>query len=583
MEHLSELSKEYGYPSADKLYDAAIRAGFQVTHKQVRAFVASQNVRQVFHKLPRGPGKITAPMLDDSWVADLIDYTGHPSVDDKPSPEDAKKPPFQYILVVQDVFSRRLMARALRDKQPETCKNAFQSIIEERGTKPNSLSTDLGPEFKGPFDAYLTQEHIYHQLKDPRNLNAQGTLDAAIRTLRPMLSRIMAQESTRNWAHEVPGAVLAYNKLAHSHLHGRTPDEVEGDGNLRFSLEKEAAQDFQQNENVVAKRDAKIQAAGYFRNELQPRKFKKGYQANYTDEVHQVQSVENSRIVDTHGNEFSSRHVLPVPAGSSHISTEGLKGGSAPIDDKRKAALEPFKQQIVDYVGAAGKWLHEVAQKMKDLGMAPLIAKGLNYRTALLLLGLEVAKNGRVTLHAAPACCTSCASATCSASYTSPASGCFSCSCEAHRRQTPPRSSHLSIPQSDRLQHGRSFSMLRPKEARPPVDIDIVPPLRSVRPLQCMVQVTDRQYVCTRFFSITRQEFSRRAHPANRNAIGLCYAAFISMPSTLPCGIRCTRVARMRKRPREAQVLDGSCSIAPKSDLDKAANTEVAGEHVQSD
>ena len=75
MDQLPALSEEFGYPSANKLFDAAQRAGVKVTLKQVQAFVKSQNVRQVYHQLPPSKGKITAPNLDDTWVADLIDYS----------------------------------------------------------------------------------------------------------------------------------------------------------------------------------------------------------------------------------------------------------------------------------------------------------------------------------------------------------------------------------------------------------------------------------------------------------------------------------------------------------------------------
>ena len=390
MEQLPALNKELGYPAANKLYAAAQRAGIRVTIKQVQEFVSKQNVRQVFHKLPPSNGRIVASDINDSWVADLIDYTSRPS-------EGSGETPFQYILIVQDVFSRRIMAIPIRDKLPETCKTAFERIVNEREVKPTTLSTDLGSEFKGPFDEYLTKEEIYHRLKDPRSLNSQGTLDAAIRAFRPMLARIQAEEGTRNWAAEVQRAVKAYNSLEHSHLHGRSPSEVEGDGDLRFHLEKEAAEGFQHNSDLVQKRDAKIAAAGHFREQLQPRKFHKVMQTTYSDNVHTVQSVFNNQITDTHGNVFTSRHALAVPEGSGHINTGGLSGGSAPIDAKRVASLDPFKAQILQYV-ALGKWEFEVAAHMKTLGMADLMKNGMNYRKALLLLGFAVDAKGKVTM-----------------------------------------------------------------------------------------------------------------------------------------------------------------------------------------
>ena len=128
-------------------------------------------------------------------MADLVDYSWQPSE----SKDKSDEPAFQYILIVQDVFSRRIMARPIRDKLAETCRKAFQSIVEEHHAKPNVLSTDAGWEFKGAFDQYLEREGIFHQSKDPRALNSQGTLDAAIRTLRPMLARIQAEETTKDW------------------------------------------------------------------------------------------------------------------------------------------------------------------------------------------------------------------------------------------------------------------------------------------------------------------------------------------------------------------------------------------------
>ena len=389
MEQLLALAKELGYPSPDKLYSAAQKAGIKVTHKQVKVFTASQNVRQVFHQLPPSKGRIAAPNIDDTWVADLIDYSW------QPSESKTSEPAFQYILVVQDVFSRRLMARPIRDKLAETCQKAFQSIVEEHHAKPNALSTDQGWEFKGAFDQYLEREGIYHRVKDPRALNSQGTLDAAIRALRPTLARILAEESTKDWASEVERAVNVYNRLVHKHLKGRSPEEVEGDGDLRFHLEKEAAEDLRHNSDLIKRRDAKITTSGHFREELPARKFNRTFQIKYGDKVHAVQSVFNNRVVDTEGNAYIGRHVLAVPAGSSDVNLQSANKSVAPADEKKKAALEPFKERIANFLGNLGKYEFEVANYMKEIGMEHLMVHGLSYRKAMTLLGFTVHGNAR--------------------------------------------------------------------------------------------------------------------------------------------------------------------------------------------
>ena len=389
MDELPALSEEFGYPSANKLFDAAQRAGVKVTFKQVKAFVASQNVRQVCHQLPPSKGKIAAPSLDDTWVADLIDYAWQPS-EGKPGER-----PYQYILVVQDVFSRRLMARPIHDKLAKTCQDAFQSIVEERHVKPTILSTDQGWEFKGVFAEYLEREGIYHRIKDPRALNSQGTLDAAIKALRPMLARIQTEETKKNWAAEVERAVAVYNNLAHGHLHGRSPDEVQDDGDLQFHLKKQAAQDMQHNSEMIKKRDAKIAAAGFFREELPAQKFRRGFHLKYGDKVHAVKSAFANRVVDSEDNEFVGRHVLAVPIGSSDINTGGTNKVVAPADEKKKLALEPFKERLSNFIGNLGKFEFEVANYMKEIGMERLMVHGLSYRRAMQLLGFTVHGNAR--------------------------------------------------------------------------------------------------------------------------------------------------------------------------------------------
>ena len=391
MDQLPALSEEYGYPSANKLFHAAQRAGVKVTLKQVQAFVSSQNVKQVYHKLPPSKGKIAAPSLDDTWVADLIDYSWQPSA----SKDKSSEPAFQYILVVQDVFSRRLMARPIRDKLAQTCRDAFQSIVEERRKKPTVLSTDLGWEFKGVFDDYLEKEGIHHRIKDPRALNSQGTLDAAIKALRPMLARIQTEESTKNWAAEVERAVAVYNHLEHAHLNGRSPDEVQDDGDLQFHLKKQAAEDMQHNSDMIKTRDAKITTAGFFREELPAQKFRRGFHLKYGDKVHAVKSVSNNRVVDSEDKEFVGRHVLPVPIGSSDINTGGTNKTVAPADEKKKTALEPFKERISNFLGNLGKFEFEVANYMKEIGMGHLMVHGLSYRRAMQLLGFTVHGNAR--------------------------------------------------------------------------------------------------------------------------------------------------------------------------------------------
>ena len=361
MEQLRALSDRLGHPSADKLWLAAQRQNLPVTRKAVVAFVQADNARQVFRKRASYDGTITATGIKDRWVADLIDYTA------KPSPSGEGWDPHQYILIVQDVFSRKIYVYPLRTKTADMCAHAFAAIVRKAGV-PRRLDTDNGPEFRGPFDEYLDEEKIYHEIADPRNKNARATLDAAIKQLRQQLARIQATEGHRNWASVLQRAANAYNDTVHSHLIGRAPDDVKQDKALQFDLKLEAR---------------RLERHGYFRVELPQNPFERSFHTRYSDKVHKIKEVEGPWVVDDEDNKFLTRHVLAVPGSSSHINTEGMQGGSEQTDRFRLQILEPYKQRISDFLGDLGKYEFELANYMKELGMEPLMIQGLSYRKAL--------------------------------------------------------------------------------------------------------------------------------------------------------------------------------------------------------
>jgi hypothetical protein len=80
----------------------------------------------------------------------------------------------------------------------------------------------------------------------------------------------------------------------------------------------------------------------------------------------------------------------------------GAPRGFTEAEKAKLDSLTPFKEELVNYVGQ-GKWVHEMAAKMKELGMADIVKNGLNYPKALLLLGFDIGDRGRVTYRKSPA------------------------------------------------------------------------------------------------------------------------------------------------------------------------------------
>ena len=110
MDELKRLSQELGYPSSNKLWTEAQRRGLSVSRKDVNQSTQGQEARQVFNNRTKYEGKITATEINDRWAADIIDYNANPS------PDKNGGPPYQYILIVQDIFSRAIFVHALKNK-----------------------------------------------------------------------------------------------------------------------------------------------------------------------------------------------------------------------------------------------------------------------------------------------------------------------------------------------------------------------------------------------------------------------------------------------------------------------------------
>ena len=379
---LTKLAKRLGYPGAAKLYAAAVREDVPATRKDVDAFVRHNAAQQVFARRPKYEGKIVARDVDDRWAADLIDYSKRTS-----KREDGA--PYMYVLIVQDIFSRKLYARAMVEKTPQTTADAFESIVREHGKAPRRLDTDGGAEFTAaPFQEYLQEEDIMHVRKDLRDTNATGTLDAAIRNVREQLARIMASENVRAWHTVLKRAIDAYNDTVHSHLHGRTPDDLPEDDVLRFRLQAEASNDQGKNEAIIKRREDALQRNGAFRNELVPEKhMKRAYEPRWSDQKYEVARVLGGRVYASDGASFPTRHVLPVPKRTGDISTAGLRGGSKA--ENRRAELEPFRAQLKALITAPMALTRAALEMDKIPFLKAKMTRGMTYRRALDLLGFE--------------------------------------------------------------------------------------------------------------------------------------------------------------------------------------------------
>ena len=356
---VAALYREMSFPGAAKFQSALRKKGIKFSDAAVRELVAEQGGRQLFAPPPRFTGKVTARHIDERWAADLVDMQSKAA-----STGEA------HILIVQDIFSRFLWARALKSKL-ETG-TTFLRLMEDTGRSPKELNTDGGSEWTSQtFQRMLFfNGDIKHRVKEgPQDLS---TIDRAIGTLRATLIRRVAA-SNEEWPAELQPAVKSINESDHAALFQREPAEVEGDKDLRFDLRYKNAEMASENATLQTTRATQLENLGAFRTLLKPLTgFKRrAGQQNWSEEVHTVRATKNARVVDEEGKSFPMSLVKAVPIRTTQAAAPALaKGGSVKTDEKRRNMLRPYLKTLLQFIrqtGEEGLSIHRASTQMSGV------------------------------------------------------------------------------------------------------------------------------------------------------------------------------------------------------------------------
>ncbi len=132
----------------------------------------------------------------------------------------------RFLLVLIDIFTKKLWVYPLKDKKKNTMKNTLEEWIQSLRTKPKILMTDLGREFENrPVLTLLRNHRIKWQI-------ALGTLKACFaervnKTLQILIYKYLTQNETIRYIDVLPKLVETYNKRGHRSLKGMTPNEAD--------------------------------------------------------------------------------------------------------------------------------------------------------------------------------------------------------------------------------------------------------------------------------------------------------------------------------------------------------------------
>lgn len=201
---------------------------------------------------------------------------------------------FVYILVVQDIFSRKIWALPLKNKTGDTILKALKPILKKmRPFKKNTrFIIDRGTEYLNKkVKALLETEKI--EIVHPSDGHASH-VERVILSLQRLLYQYIENKGGKklNWLDFLPEAVSLINRRYHRIIK-MSPNEAEN--NINEKKVNEAMSLYRQKafkkQNQRKKQALSLKLNDYVRIQKWKNKFSRGYEKNFTTEVFRITKV----------------------------------------------------------------------------------------------------------------------------------------------------------------------------------------------------------------------------------------------------------------------------------------------------
>lgn len=168
---------------------------------------------------------IITDSIDTIWDGDLQDVRNISKYNDG----------IQYILVLQDIFSRFLFTAPLKQKTAAEVIKGLRSIFA-KGRKPKVLRTDKGSEFKNKWvKSFLKKEEVHSIYTE--NEPKSNLAERSIQKLENGLHRMFVQKDSYKFVDELSNITQSINATSTRPLGDMAPVDVTKDtqGGARFS------------------------------------------------------------------------------------------------------------------------------------------------------------------------------------------------------------------------------------------------------------------------------------------------------------------------------------------------------------
>lgn len=213
-----ELEKLYynpksGFTSSTKLYKKAKESNINVSQKDINDFLNNQAIYQIF-KQPKKPtlfSTIVSNGIRDEYQMDIMVYDRY---------EFHK---YKYILIIIDIYSRYVEARAMTNRENTTINKNVEDMLSVMG-KPRLISCDNEFNTK-EFNKYCMKNDISVRYSEPNEIQKNSIVERFNRTIAGYLNKIRISLKKYDWAKYLDDVIYNYNHSYHRTIKN-TPDNI---------------------------------------------------------------------------------------------------------------------------------------------------------------------------------------------------------------------------------------------------------------------------------------------------------------------------------------------------------------------
>jgi hypothetical protein len=310
--------------------------GVKATLKEVQQFLDKQHAQQIFsRKIKQKAGHIVSFQPDERFQMDLVDMSNF----------SMKNQGYNWILMLVDVFNRKLYAYLLPNKNKESIFKALTQFFEKH--HPEIITSDNDTGFKSEIIKKLMEknETINHMV-EPNDHKALGIVDRAIQTIKNVIYKYMKQENTTSYSKELARIIKAYNDTPNSGILDIAPNAVEADkGNTDKLQILNHEHDYQNRKNRVH-----LNIGDTVRIRLNKTTFARSYDEKYSDLQYVITAVDKNKITLDDGRTYSSRRLIKTePVVIPERKKEKLTEAKAETKIKKKIRREHLEIDNKEY------------------------------------------------------------------------------------------------------------------------------------------------------------------------------------------------------------------------------------------